>query len=62
VRAIYTLFLGKVAEQKKNRSLTNADIAKMTGYGKSAIDKFMCGVRPSENIAKAIAAVLKIEL
>lgn len=59
---IYGLFIGKVAEQKKIRKLTNADIAKMTGYTKNAIDAFMCGKRSSENMAKAIAYVLEIEL
>lgn len=62
VEIIYTLFRGKVAEQKKLRKLTNGDLAKLTGYTKSAIDAFMCGVRESEPIAKAIASVLKIEL
>jgi hypothetical protein len=34
----------------------------MTGFKKSTIDAFMCGVRKSDNVAKAIAAALKIEL
>ena len=62
VTIIYKLFCGKVAEQKKLRKLTNADLAKMTGYKVGAINAFMCGARESERIAKALAAVLNIEL
>lgn len=60
--SIYTLLRAKVAEQKKLRNLTNKDIAKMTGYTKSTIDAFMCGVRESDKVAKAIATALGIEL
>ncbi|MFR1050956.1 MAG: hypothetical protein ACLSE7_04435 [Lachnospirales bacterium] len=59
---IYRLFCGKIAEQKKLRKLTNGDLAKMTGYKKKTIEAFMCGARESEKIAKALAAVLNIEL
>lgn len=59
---IYEFFRGKIAEQKKLRKLTNADIAQMTGYTKSAIAAFMCGARESEQVAKAIANALNIEL
>ena len=52
---IYELFRGKIAEQKKIRRLTDADIAKMTGYTTSTIRAFMCGVRENEKIANAIA-------
>ena len=62
VTVIYRLFCGKVAEQKKLRKLTNADLAKMTGYRKKTIEAFMCGARESEAIANAIAAALGIEL
>lgn len=34
----------------------------MTGYARQTIDSFMAGVRDSENVAKAIAKVLGIEL
>ena len=61
VTIIYKLFCGKVAEQKKLRKLTNADLAKMTGYRKKTIEAFMCGARESDRIAKALAAVLNIE-
>jgi len=62
VTIIYRLFCGKVAEQKKLHKLTNADLAKMTGYRKKSIEAFMCGARESEAIAKSIAAALGIEL
>lgn len=61
VRDIYELFRGKIAEQKKIRHLTDADIAKMTGYTRSTIRAFMCGARENEKIATAIAQALKIE-
>ena len=62
VKIIYRLFRAKIAEQKQLRKLTNADMAKLTGYTKSTIDAFMCGVRESDAVAKAIAKVLDIEL
>ena len=58
---IYELFRGKIAEQKKIRHLTDADIAKMTGYTTSTIRAFMCGSRENEKIATAIAQALGIE-
>lgn len=58
----YRLFCGKVAEQKKLRKLTNGDLAKLTGYSVKTINAFMCGARESAAIAKALAAVLEIEL
>lgn len=61
VSDIYELFRGKIAEQKKIRRLTDADIAKMTGYTTSTIRAFMCGVRENEKIATAIAQALGIE-
>ena len=62
MKIIYKLFCGKVAEQKKLRKLTNADLGRMTGYSKKTIEAFMCGTRESESVAKALANVLKIEL
>lgn len=62
VLLIYKVFIGKIAEQKKLLSLTDNDIAKMTGYTCSTIRAFMCGVRQSESVAKAIAVALKLEL
>lgn len=61
VSDIYELFRGKIAEQKKIRRLTDADIAKMTGYTTSTIRAFMCGSRENEKIATAIAQALGIE-
>lgn len=58
---ISTIFLGKVAEQKKLRRLTNGDLAKMTGFQKSTIDALLGGGRWSDRVADAVAMVLKIE-
>jgi hypothetical protein len=62
VKNIYEIFRGKVAEQKKLRKITDADIAEMTGFTLSTIRAFMCGVRQGEKTAKSIAKVLGIEL
>lgn len=59
---VYSILRGKIAGKKKLHKLTNADIARKTGYSKSAIEAFMCGVRESDNIAKAVASVLDIEI
>ena len=59
---IYKILCAKIAEQKKLRGLTNADLAKLTGYKTKTIEAFMCGARSSEPIAKALAAVLEIEM
>lgn len=60
--SIYEIFIGKIAEQKALRGLTNADIGKMTGYKRKTIDAFTGGSRQSDNVAGAIAKVLNIEL
>lgn len=61
---IYRLFIGEVNRQKSIRipKLTNADLAKMTGYKESTIEAFMKGARPTEYVARAIAHALKIEM
>ena len=56
----YDLLKGEIDKQKRLQKLTNADLAKMTGYAVNTIDQFMGGSKESENVAKAIAAVLKI--
>jgi hypothetical protein len=61
VATTYELFRGKIAEQKKLRRLTNADIAKMTGIPIGTIKAFMCGVRESDRTAQAIAMALNID-
>lgn len=61
VLTIYEIFKGKIAEQKKLRHLTNADIGKMTGYSSKTIDAFMSGARESDRLAKAIAEALNIK-
>jgi len=68
VEIIYELFRAEIDKAKmlykqtNGRKLTNADIAKRTGYSLSSIEAFMAGNRPSENIAKQIATALNIEL
>jgi len=59
---IYEIFIGKVAEQKKLKKLTYADIGKMAGYKPNTISCFMNGFKQSDNVANAIAKVLNIEL
>lgn len=49
-------------KQKRIKKLTNADLGRLTGFTRSTIDAFMAGARESENVAKAIAKVLEIEL
>ena len=58
----YELLIGKIAEQKKLRRLTYMDIAKMTGYKPNTINMFMNGYRQSENVARAIARALNVEM
>lgn len=55
------VFVAEVDKQKRLKNLTNADIAKLTGYTRSTIDAFMGGFRDSNNVRKAIAEALKIE-
>lgn len=62
VTTIYTLFREKIRHAKVDKKYTNADIAKLTGYTKKTIESFMCGARESENVAKAIAKALNIEI
>lgn len=64
---IFEIFKGEVAKQKKVRRITNADIAKMTGYTKKTIDFFLTksdnkGRDDSKKVAEAISKALDIEL
>ena len=64
---MYEAFKAEVAKVKRLKHLTNADIGKMTGFAKQTIDVFMySGPKKarddSERVAKAISAVLGIEL
>jgi len=49
-------------KQKRIKQLTNADLGHLTGFSRSTIDAFMAGARESENVARAIAKALKIEM
>lgn len=62
---IFEVFKAEVARQRKLRHITNKDIGKMTGYSKNTIDLFMTSSKSredSENVAKAIAHALEIEI
>ena len=64
---IYEVFKADVARVKRLRHLTNADIAKLTGYAKRSIDIFMAsGPKKtrddSQKVAVAISQALGIEL
>ena len=54
------IFKANVDYQKRLRGLTNADLAKMTGYSKGAIDKYMNGYRDSIKVALEIAIALDL--
>ena len=60
---MYELLRAEVDKQKRLRipKLTNKDLAKMTGFKTSTINKFMSGHEVSENIANALARELKIK-
>lgn len=65
--AIYEIFKAEVAKQKRLRRLTNADIARMTGYAKRSIDIFMSSGphksrEDSQKVAEAISQALGVEL
>ena len=68
MKIIYELFRAEIDKQKSiqrradGRKLTNADIAKKTGFSVSTIHAFMGGGRASEQTAKAIAKALNIEM
>ena len=60
----FTLLKAEIAKVKRYRGITNADIARMTGFKKSTIEMFMLNRSQrsdSVNVAKAITAVLNID-
>lgn len=62
---IYELFKAEVAKVKRERGLTNKDIAQLTGYKKQTIDLFMSkrpGRDDSSSVARAISNALKIQI
>lgn len=56
----FIAFKAEVKKQLALREWTHADLAKVAGCSKGTIDSFMCGVRCSERLAKAIADALDI--
>ena len=62
------MYEGFIADCKREmyiRKMTNASLAEATGFKRSTIDAFfanLSGRDKSENVAKAIATVLQIEL
>lgn len=67
VMTIYEVFKAEVEKVKRLKHLTNADIARSTGYAKRTIDIFMSSAprkdrNDSQRVAAAISAVLGIEL
>lgn len=65
--AIYEVFKAEVEKVKRLKHMTNADIAKSTGYAKRTIDVFMSSSPKkdrddSQKVAAAISTALGIEM
>lgn len=61
---MYEVFIADCKREMRLRHLTNGDLAKETGYKTSTINAFFCDIpnrEKSENVGKAIAAVLGLE-
>ena len=56
-----SLFIAEVKKQQSVRNLTYTDLARLTGFSKSTIDAFMCGVRNGDRVKKALAEALEIQ-
>ena len=56
------LFIAEVKKQQSIKNLTYNDLEKLTGISKSTIGAFMCGARDSEDVKKALARALDIEI
>ena len=59
---INRIFIAEVKKQLSIRRWKYADLAKATGYTRTTIEAFMIGKRDSENMIKAIATALEIEI
>ena len=59
---MYEIFRGEVAKVVKIRRLSYQEIADMTGFKLSTIRAFMCGVRNSDQVARAIGKALGIDV
>ena len=56
------LFIAEVRRHLSLRKWKYKDLAKATGYKTSTISAFMTGLRDSDNVKKAIATALQIEV
>ena len=62
---MYEVFIADCKREMRLRKMNNGDLAKATGYTRSSIDAFFSNINgreKSENVAKAISSVLKVEL
>lgn len=62
---LYEIFIADCKREMHLRKMTNSDLAKATGYKTSTIECFFANTpnrEKSTNVAKAISAVLDIEL
>lgn len=62
---MYEIFIADCKREMRLKRMTNGDLAKATGYKTSSIDAFFADLKSrekSENVAKAISAVLGIEV
>lgn len=62
---MYEIFIADCKREMRLRRMTNGDLAKETGFKKSTINSFfsdIAGREKSENVAKAISAVLGVAL
>lgn len=62
---MYEVFIADCKREMRLRKMSNGKLAEETGFKKSTIDAFfadLSGRDKSENVAKAISNVLKVEL
>lgn len=62
---MYEVFIADCKREMRLRRMNNGDLAKATGYTKSSINAFFADIKDrekSENVAKAISAVLGVEV
>ncbi len=62
---MYEIFIADCKREMRLRKMTNKDLAKATGYTKASINAFFADIKArkkSENVAKAIAAALRLKI
>ncbi len=57
-----SLFIAEVKKKQSILNLTYKDLERMTRVPKSTISSFMCGARDSNEVKKALAKALDIEI